>query len=92
MITGGNEAAYRDGIQRLSEWCAINNLALNIPKRKELILDFRWNKAAPAPLDITGNRVEQVESIKFPAVYISADLSWTANTTALVKKVQQTTS
>ncbi|KAL2080895.1 hypothetical protein ACEWY4_022748 [Coilia grayii] len=27
MITEGNEAAYRDEVLRLSEWCAVNNLA-----------------------------------------------------------------
>lgn len=89
MITEGNEAAYRDEVLRLSEWCAYNNLALNISKTKELILDFRRNKAAPAPLYINGESVVQVESFKFLGVHISADLSWTANTSALVKKAQQ---
>ncbi len=89
MITEGNETAYRDEVLRLSEWCALNNLALNISKTKELILDFRRNKAAPAPLYINGECVERVESFKFLGVHISADLSWAANTTALVKKAQQ---
>ena len=89
MITEGNEAAYRDEVLRLSEWCALNNLALNITKTKGLILDFRRNKAAPAPLHINGESVERVESFKSLGVHISADLSWAANTTALFKKAQQ---
>ena len=89
MITEGNEAAYRDEVLRLSEWCAVNNLALNIAKTKELILDFRRNKVAPAPLYINGESVERVETFKFLGVHISANLSWSANTTALVKKAQQ---
>ena len=32
---------------------------------------------------------EKVQSFKFLGVHISADLSWTENTTALVKKAQQ---
>ncbi|KAL2088252.1 hypothetical protein ACEWY4_015151 [Coilia grayii] len=64
-------------------------LALNIAKTKELILDFRRNKVAPAPLYINGESVERVETFKFLGVHISADLSWSANTTALVKKAQQ---
>ena len=48
LITGGNEAAYRDEVLKLGEWCVSNNLALNITKTKELILDFRW-KSRPCP-------------------------------------------
>lgn len=33
--------------------------------------------------------MDQVESIKFLGVNISADVSWTTNTTALVRKAQQ---
>ena len=89
MIRRGNEAAYRDEVLRLGEWCATNNLALNISKTKELVLDFRRNRAVPAPLYINGECVEQVETFKFLGVHISANLSWSANTTALVKKAQQ---
>ncbi|KAJ0070008.1 hypothetical protein NL108_000247 [Boleophthalmus pectinirostris] len=87
LITEGNEAPYRDELLKLSEWCATNNLALNIIK--ELILDFRWNRATPAPLYINGQSVERVESFKFLGVHISADLSWSVNTSALDKKAQQ---
>ena len=58
-------------------------------KTKELILDFRRNRAPPAPLYINGEGVERVQSFKFLGVHISADLSWSVNTSALVKKAQQ---
>ena len=89
MITGGNEEAYRDEVLNLERWCATNNLALNISKTKEIILDFRRNAATPAPLYINGECVERVQSFKFLGVHISADLTWTTNTSALVKKAQQ---
>ena len=89
LITGGNEEAYRDEVLRLGEWCASNNLARNITKTKELILDFRWNRADPSPLYINVECVERVESFKYLGVHLSADLSWSLNTTALVKKAQQ---
>lgn len=89
MITGGNEEAYRDEVLNLERWCATNNLALNISKTKELILDFRRNSATPAPLYINGECVERVQTFKFLGVHISADLSWSTNTSALVKKAQQ---
>ena len=57
LITGGNEAAYSDEALKPGEWCASNNLALNITKNKELILDFRRNRTVPAPLYINGEGV-----------------------------------
>ncbi len=86
LITEGNEEAYRDEVLKLEEWCASNNLALNISKTKELILDFRRNSDAPSPLYINGERVERVNAFKFLGVHISADLSWSINTSALVKQ------
>ena len=32
LITGGDESAYRDEVQRLVEWCAANNLTALIQK------------------------------------------------------------
>jgi len=39
LITKGDESAYREEVQRLTEWCTENNLSLNIKKTKELIID-----------------------------------------------------
>ena len=47
-------------------------------------MDFR--KKTPTHLIINGSAVESVKSTKFLGVHISNDLSWTTNTTALVKK------
>ncbi len=89
LILKGDEAAYRDEILRLSEWCSANNLTLNTTKTKEIILDFRKHRADPAPLYINGDCVERVHSFKFLGTIILADLTWSANTTAVIKKAQQ---
>lgn len=89
LITRGDESAYRDEVQRLSEWCSANNLVLNTTKTKEIILDFRRLKTDPAPIYINGDRVEMVHTFTFLGTVISADLSWTGNTTAVIKKAQQ---
>ena len=44
LISGGDETAYREEIQRMAAWCSENNLILNTSKTKELIIDFRRNK------------------------------------------------
>ena len=41
------------------------------------------------PLTINGSAVESVKSTKFLGVHITDDLTWTTNTTFLVKKAQQ---
>uniref|UniRef100_A0A3P9BJA6 Protein kinase domain-containing protein n=1 Tax=Maylandia zebra TaxID=106582 RepID=A0A3P9BJA6_9CICH len=82
----GTGLDYRDEVNRLTEWCSVNNLQLNTTKTKELILDFRKGRADPAPLYIHGSCVERVHSMRFLGVQISDDLSWTANTTAVVKR------
>ncbi|XP_060936194.1 uncharacterized protein LOC133012232 [Limanda limanda] len=65
---------------------SINNLALNT---KKLILDFRKKGGTKACIHINGTEVERVTSFKFLGVQISEDLSWTLNTSTLVKKAHQ---
>lgn len=49
---------------RITEWCSADNLLLNSTKTKEIILDFRKNKAHLAPLFINGDCVERVNTFK----------------------------
>src|SRR4029434_3262600 len=86
LINNNDESAYREEIQHLAVWCANNNLALNTKKIKELIVDFRRSKGCTyTPIRINGSEVERVASFKFLGVHISEDLSWTLNTSTLVK-------
>ena len=89
LITKGDEANYREEVQRLTEWCSENNLSLNIKKTKELIIDYRKKQDTHTPLHINGEAVERVSSFKFLGTHISENLSWAINTTAIVKKAQQ---
>ncbi|XP_066531611.1 semaphorin-4A-like [Hoplias malabaricus] len=89
LISGGDETAYRDEVLGLVDWCAENNLSLNSTKTKELVIDFRRKRADPTPLIINGDCVERVPSFRFLGMHISEDLTWTTNTTAVVRKAQQ---
>ncbi|KAI4878733.1 hypothetical protein NFI96_009793 [Prochilodus magdalenae] len=73
----------------LTEWCAANNLSLNVSKTKELIIDFRKGGRTHTPLNIGGTLVERVSSFKFLGVHLAEDLTWTTNTSHLVRKAQQ---
>ena len=90
LIRNNDESAYREEVQHLAAWCAGNNLVLNTTKTKELIVDFRKSKACiHTPIHINGAEVERVTNFKFLGVHISQDLSWSLNTSTLIKKAQQ---
>ncbi|KAK3544419.1 hypothetical protein QTP86_011157 [Hemibagrus guttatus] len=89
-LISDDETAYRVEVQHLVEWCADNNLLLNISKTKELMIDFRREKGRTHnPININGMAVERVSSFTFLGTHISEDLSWTTNTSSLVKKAHQ---
>ncbi|KAI4904358.1 hypothetical protein NFI96_007146 [Prochilodus magdalenae] len=90
LIKDNDETAYRDEVQHLSTWCHDNNLTLNTQKTKEIIMDLRRSRSqAHPPVYISGAAVEQVTSFKFLGTHISSDLTWSLNSSVLVKKAQQ---
>uniref|UniRef100_A0A3B3IGF0 Reverse transcriptase domain-containing protein n=1 Tax=Oryzias latipes TaxID=8090 RepID=A0A3B3IGF0_ORYLA len=89
-ITGGDEAAYRREVASLVTWCGDNNLTLNTDKTKEMIVDMRKERRNPhQPLLIRGLEVERVSSFRYLGVHLSQDLTWTLNTSQLVKKAHR---
>ncbi|KAK0153884.1 putative RNA-directed DNA polymerase from transposon X-element [Merluccius polli] len=84
IISGGDEAAYREEVLKLVAWCSENNLALNTRKTKEIIINFRKLSTDPPPTPH-----QRVHTFRFLGVLISSDLTWTENTTAIIKKAQQ---
>ena len=89
LISGSDESEYRAVVQKLSTWCSSNKLLLNTTKTKEIIMDFRRNRTALAPLHLNGDCMKRVSSFKFLGVHISEDLTWSINTKAITKKAQQ---
>ncbi|KAI3364846.1 hypothetical protein L3Q82_001032 [Scortum barcoo] len=90
LITGDDEAAYREEVRALTSWCQDNNLHLNVSKTKELIVDFRRRQREEhAPLSINGTTVERVNSFRFLGVHISEDLTWTHHTDFITKSARQ---
>ncbi len=84
LISGNDETAYRDEVQHLATWCANNNLALNTHKTKEQNVDHRRtkdHKHTHTPICVA--------SCKFLGVQLSEDISWTLNTSIMIKQAQQ---
>ncbi len=90
LINNDDEAAYLDEVERLTSWCQVNCLSLNVSKTKELIVDFRKRQQRPyTPLMNSGTPVERVSSFKYLGVNISEDLTWTTHIQTQVKKARQ---
>ncbi|KAI4879075.1 hypothetical protein NFI96_030394, partial [Prochilodus magdalenae] len=70
-ITNDDEGPYREEVKLLTEWCAANNLSLNVSKTKELIIDFRKGGRTHTPLNIGGTLVERVSSFKLLGVHLA---------------------
>ncbi|KAI4894603.1 hypothetical protein NFI96_000714 [Prochilodus magdalenae] len=89
LISKNDESAYREEVQRLTDWCRTNNLSLNVDKTKEMVVDFRRTRRDHSPLHIDGSTVEIVKSTKFLGVHLAEDLTWSLNTSTITKKAQQ---
>ncbi|XP_059807146.1 uncharacterized protein LOC132381625 isoform X4 [Hypanus sabinus] len=90
LISNRDKSAYRTEVQNLVSWCSENNLSLNTAKTKELIINFGKSQDDEyAPVFINGDTVERVSSFRFLGIHISEDLTWSTNTTTIVKKAQQ---
>ncbi|KAI3355434.1 hypothetical protein L3Q82_017900, partial [Scortum barcoo] len=90
-ITKANndESDYRQEVEHLEGWCRQNNLCINVKKTKEMIVDFRRGRHLPSPLHIGGTAVEVVSSFRYLGVHISDDLTWSKNTSCLIRKAHQ---
>ncbi|KAI4892573.1 hypothetical protein NFI96_024740, partial [Prochilodus magdalenae] len=70
LISKNDESAYREEVQRLTDWCRTNNLSLNVDKTKEMVVDFRRTRRDHSPLHIDGSTVEIVKTTKFLGAHL----------------------
>lgn len=89
LINNNDEQAYINEVSNISQWCQHNNLALNVSKTKEMVVDFRKKRGNYTPLSICKQPVERVECFKYLGVHITNDLTWTNNTHNIIKKSRQ---
>lgn len=54
-------------------WCTENNLALNIKKTNEIIIDFRKKQDVHTTLHFNREMVERVSSFKFLGTHLMYD-------------------
>ncbi|KAI4890819.1 hypothetical protein NFI96_006997 [Prochilodus magdalenae] len=88
-ITNSDESGYRQEVEHLEGWCRKNNPCINVKKTKEMIVDFRRGRHAHLPLHVGGSAVEVVSSYRYLGVHLSNNLTWSNNTSSLVRKAHQ---
>lgn len=90
LISDLSKAAYREEVRALSAWCQEYDRNLNTKKTKKIIIDFRKsNSTLHTELCIDEDKVNKVSSFKFLGVRISADLTWSLNSSHRIKKAQK---
>ncbi|XP_061090145.1 uncharacterized protein LOC133123683 [Conger conger] len=82
-IGDGQEDDYRNLVDDFVQWCNVNHMQLNIPKTKEMVVDFRRTKPTMLPVSIEG-----VSTFRYLGVHLDNKLDWSANTEALYRKGQ----
>ena len=76
FIVNDDETVYRREIDNFVEWCDIHFLDLNVPKTKEIILDFRKGDKKHSPVIIKNEEVQIVDNHKYIGITVSNNLSW----------------
>lgn len=87
-ITNDAKSNYRQEVEHL-EGCRDNNFCIKAKKTKEMIVDFRMGRHLPPRLHIGGTEVEVVSIFRYLGVQISDDLTWSTNTSCLIREAHQ---
>ena len=64
-----------------------NYLYLNVPKTKEMCIDFGKNQRCPKPVYVKGEAVEKIETYKYMGVVFDSKLNLKENINSVLKKV-----
>ena len=89
FISNNDETMYREEVANIEQWCDKNDLEWNVPKTKEMIIDFRRNEDPPPPLVVKGEVVERVDLFRFLGLMVSNKLTWEEQCDALLKRARQ---
>ena len=73
------------GLIKLELWAKEQTLAFNTSKTKAMLFT-RKNRFEEPPLYLNGERIEYVETFKYPGVTLDRKLNWTTHAENQIKK------
>ena len=89
LLSNGDISNMSHAATELAGWCTDNDLILNVSKTKELMLCNLRDSPVHCNLNINGNDVEQVESVKYLGTVLDEKLKFNANTVEVTKKARK---
>ena len=89
FIVNDDESVYRKEIKNFVEWCDVHFLDLNVPKTKEIVLDFRKGDKKHYPIIIKNEEVQIVDNHKYIGITVSNNLSWSEHISNIFTKLNQ---
>ena len=84
-----DETCHGPFVNKFLQWCDKSFLKLNVPKTKEMAIDFRRRASAPSPTLINGDQVEVVSQYKCLGTTVDYKLSFEPNVKAIFNKGDQ---
>uniref|UniRef100_A0A1A8RXB6 Reverse transcriptase domain-containing protein n=1 Tax=Nothobranchius rachovii TaxID=451742 RepID=A0A1A8RXB6_9TELE len=75
-IRDGQEAEYRELVERFVACCGNNHLTLEFTWTREMVMDFRKKRMPSQPLQIRGKALDEVENYKYLGVLIDNRLGF----------------
>ena len=86
MFLSGNSTVSQSHLFKIAEWTKSAKMKLNTDKSKYMVFNFTRNHQFNTRLHLENQVLEQVRETRLLGLIINEDLSWHANTEALIKK------
>lgn len=79
----------QNGVNQLEAWSVQNKLQLQVPKRKELLFQFRRVRSPFHCIVLRSGIVQLVDHAKVLGLTISDDLKWSKHVATMIKKLNK---
>jgi hypothetical protein len=85
----GGDSNIQMAADNVTEWCATNNMKLNVDKTKEMLIYFGKTPPSITPINIDGKQIEKVRTSRLLGLTINDRLNWSDHIQGLCKKAAQ---
>ena len=87
LLISTSYAHYQQQLAMFVNHCDANFLELNVPKTKEMIIDFKISCSSPSSIILKGSKVDRVSSYKYLGIMIDDKLAWHDHIDYLIRRL-----